>query len=53
VVLSDPAMIHGGVGPIMLVLLDDGKVGWRPIYESVKGRKFVEAEAAEVKEDRA
>jgi hypothetical protein len=41
VVLSDPAALHGGVGPVMLELHADGTTTWRPIYQSKKGRKFV------------
>jgi hypothetical protein len=40
VVLSDPATLHGGVGPVMLELHADGTTTWRPIYQSAKGRKF-------------
>ena len=48
VVLSDPAMLHGGVGPIMLELHDDGSTTWRPIYQSQKGRKFAPKDEAEI-----
>ena len=51
VVLSDPAVIHRAVGPVMFELHADGTVTWRPIYKSVKGRKLVEV--TEVKEDRS
>jgi hypothetical protein len=39
VVLSDPAMLHGSVGPIMLDLHEDGTVAWRPIYPTQPAKR--------------
>lgn len=35
-------MLHGAVGPVMLELHADGTLTWRPIYQSARGRKFVQ-----------